>query len=308
MTLVFILFVIAALMLLGSAIWFFTQARGQEMEEDIQVRLRVTGSDETLAGAPQRSIRNPALRAVCHLFWRTGSEIAPAAVLRLLLGVLIMGVLVGVLGRLWIGLALIVLVLLLGYAVLAQRAVSRRLRIIHQLPGYLENVIRVLAAGNTLEESLSQAARESPDPIRPLFASIGRQVRLGAPLEQVLSESGEIYKLRDLRVMAMAASINRKYGGSMRGVLKSLIVVIRQRATAAQELRALTAETRLSAAILAGITVFLFVYIFFANRPYYMGMIAAPGGKQLLIGSGVMVLLGFVVLWRMLKSINENDG
>ena len=33
-----------------------------------------------------------------------------------------------------------------------------------------------------------------------------------------------------LAVMAMAASINRKYGGSMRGVLKSLIVLIRQRA------------------------------------------------------------------------------
>ena len=168
----------------------------------------------------------------------------------------------------------------------------------------------MLAAGNTLDEALSQAAREAPNPIQPLFISISRQVRLGALLEQVLSEAGDIHRLRDLKVMAMAASINRKYGGSMRGVLKSLIVLIRQRASAAQELRALTAETRFSAKMLAG----------HQRRPvrltcmsaipkYYDDMIADPKGGVLLIGFGCRCCCSASWrLWWMLKGIDEGDA
>src|SRR3546814_4109088 len=85
---------------------------------------------------------------------------------------------------------------------------------------FLESTIRVLAAGNTLDEALLSASREAPEPIKPLFVSVGRQVRLGAPLEAVLMQTAEIHQLRDLKVMALAASINRKFGGSLRHVLR----------------------------------------------------------------------------------------
>jgi tight adherence protein B len=165
-----------------------------------------------------------------------------------------------------------------------------------------------LAAGNTFEEALVQAARESPDPIRPLFASVGRQVRLGAPLEVVLAEAGDIYRIRDVRVIALATSINRKYGGSMRSVLKSLITAIRQRGNAAKELRALTAETRFSAYTLAFITISLFLFLFLSNRTYYNSMLESTGGTVMLGVSGGMVFFGFFVLWRMIKSIDEDDS
>ncbi len=303
-----VLFVLSALLLLGGAVWLFMQAGAQEIEEDIKLRLRVTGSDDAGIAPATPKIRNPLLRGICHLFWRTGSEIKPVAVLQLLAGVLILGLLLAAIWGLLPAIVAITTLLLVAYAVLIQRASRRRIRIVGQLPAYLENVIRVLAAGNTLEESLGQAGRESPDPIKPLFISIGRQVRLGAPLEQVLAEAGSIHRLRDLKVMALAASINRKYGGSLRGVLKSLIVVIRQRASAAQELRALTAETRSSAFVLAGITVFLFAFIYYNNTRYYTAMLEDQNGKWLLFGSAALVVFGFVVLWRMLKSIDEGDS
>lgn len=303
-----LLFVLAGVLLLGGAAWLFLQAREREQEADLKLRLRVSGSDEaaiTQEGAP---IANPVLRWVCHLFWRTGSDIRPSAVLRLLLVFLLASLLVLFVSGPFIALPLIGVALVFGYVVLVQKAVWRRMRIVEQLPAYLENVIRVLAAGNTLDEALAQAAREASEPLQPLFLSISRQVRLGAPLEQVLSAAGEIHRLRDLKVMAMAASINRKYGGSMRGVLKSLIVIIRQRAAAAQELRALTAETRFSAKMLAAVNVGLFAYMYWSNPKYYDQMFADPKGGPLLIGSGVMLLIGFFVLWRMLKGIDESDA
>lgn len=305
---VVVLFVLGALALLGGSIWLFAQARERDQAAGLQVRLRVSGADDAAIAQGSTTINNGLLRAVCHLFWRTGSDIRPAAVIRLMVIIAAAAVLLLMLVGPAFGLPIIAVGLLLFYIVLAQRAVSRRIKLVEQLPAYLENVIRVLAAGNTLDEALVQAAREAPNPIQPLFLSIGRQVRLGALLEQVLAEAGDIHRLRDLKVMAMAASINRKYGGSMRGVLKSLIVLIRQRAAAAQELRALTAETRFSAKMLAGINVLLFIYMYLSNPQYYDQMLADPKGGGLLIGSGTMLFLGFIALWRMLKGIDESDS
>mgnify|MGYP003384666609 CR=1 FL=1 len=308
MNFVVLLFVLGAVVLLGGAVWLFMQTREPETDADLKLRLRVSGADEVAVGQGSAVINIGFLRAVCHLFWRTGSDIRPAAVIRLMLiigaGIVILMLTIGPLYTV----PLTGVFLLLFYIVLVQKAVWRRRKIVDQLPSYLENVIRVLAAGNTLDEALSQAAREAPNPIQPLFISISRQVRLGALLEQVLSEAGDIHRLRDLKVMAMAASINRKYGGSMRGVLKSLIVLIRQRASAAQELRALTAETRFSAKALAAINISLFIYMYLSNPKYYDKMLADPKGGLLLVGSGVMLFLGFIALWLMLTGIDEGDA
>src|SRR3546814_15272462 len=85
----------------------------------------------------------------------------------------------------------VVFAIIIGWFVLAQRAARRRTKIIEQLPAFLESTIRVLAAGNTLDEALLSASREAPEPIKPLFFSVGRQVRLGAPLEAVLMQTAE---------------------------------------------------------------------------------------------------------------------
>jgi tight adherence protein B len=134
---------------------------------------------------------------------------------------------------------------------------------------------------------------------------VGRQVRLGAPVELVLMETGEIHQIRDIKVMALAASINRKYGGSMRNILKSLIQAIRARDVAARELRALTAETRFSAIILSILPVGLSIYVYLQNPGYYTEIIADPTGKTMLLVSLSMQILGILVLIKMMRSTGE---
>jgi tight adherence protein B len=173
------------------------------------------------------------------------------------------------------------------------------------MPAFLESVMRVLAAGNTLEESIASAARESPDPLRPLFMSVGRQVRLGAPIEGVLMELGEIHQISDLKILSMAASINRKYGGSLKNILKSLIQAIRQRDMSTRELRALTAETRFSAVVLAVIPIGISLFIALQNRQYYANMWNDSTGRVLLIVSVLMQICGIFVIWRMMRSTED---
>lgn len=297
------------LVLLAAAVVILLRLQSDGRKAEMALRLRVLGEDaDTHLLGRAKPIANPVLRFATDLLTRAGLELEPervgqglliaaaaAPVLLLLLGPLA--------GLLAVGLAIVAV-----FGVLSRNAARRRAKIVEQMPAFLESVMRVLAAGNTLEESLGAAARESPDPIRPLFVSIGRQVRLGAPVEQVLAEAGEVHRLRDLKVMALAAAINRKYGGSLRGVLKSLISTIRSRDSAARELRALTAETRFSALVLAVIPVTLSLYIFTKNKGYYAGMWADPSGRIYLIASVLLQIGGVAMLWRMMNSTGDPDA
>lgn len=300
----------AALLLIGVAVALVLRASERERKEDVSLRLRVIGGNEEAAVAlaklsAERTVSNAALRWLCHLIWRTGVELQPHIVLRLLIGIVALVPLSWLIAGVFAGTALIVFALVIGWFVLVQRASRRRRKIIEQLPGFLESTIRVLAAGNTLDEALSSAAREAMDPIRPLFASIGRQVRLGAPIETVLMETAEIHQLQDLKVMALAAAINRKFGGSMRNVLRSVIDGVRSRENAARELRALTAETRFSALTLAIIPVALMFYIVWQNPTYYVQMWAELRGRMILIGAVVMQVIGMLIIYRMMRSTED---
>lgn len=299
----------AVLLLLFGGLWLFSVAQGRQRAEEAMGRLQAGGGEDQaftlLTDSPE--MRIPGVREISRLMWRSGSEVQPRnIVIGLGLIVLLIIIVLAVAGPLF-GLPACIFGLLLAYLVLARRAARRRARIIEQLPTFLENLIRVLSAGNSLEEAIASAARESPDPIRPVFTSVGRQVRLGAPVDQVLTDAAVLYNLRDVKIMAMAANINRRYGGSLRGVLKSLILAIRQRGIAARELRALTAETRFSAMVLALVPVGLTTYILITNPTFYSAMWKDDVGQKVLIGGGIWVVVGMFVLWRMVNSIGEED-
>lgn len=295
-----------------AAILLFLRADARERQEEVLLRLRAFGGDETSALAAvesrAREVNNPLLRAACHLLWRSGAEAEPATVARILWVLVLLVPVTLLLFGLYAGLSILSLGSALAWGWLARRAAHRRARMLEQLPAYLENAMRVLAAGNTLEESLAAAARECQEPLRPLMQSAGRRMRLGAPVDQVLMQAGDIHRLRDLKVMALAAAINRKFGGSLRNILKSLIQTIRAREVAARELRALTAETRFSALVLSVMPVALSLYMYSQNPAYYTEMMADAAGRTMLTISVLMQVCGIVVIFRMMRSTEDGSA
>jgi tight adherence protein B len=300
----------AALLLTGLGAYLFLSAGRRSRQESLNLRLRALGVDESRNTfvPSERALSNPILRATCYLLWRSGVDAEPAVVARALwlalilvpLGWFLLGPVAG-------SIALFATVAAV-YVWLGQQASKRRALIVSQLPDFLESVIRVLSAGNALEEAFASAAREASEPVRGLFMSVGRQVRLGAPVDQVLAETAEIHRLRDLKVLALASAINRKYGGSLRNVLKSLISAVRSRDVAARELRALTAETRFSAAVLAIIPLSLSLYILARNPDYYSDMWMENAGRLTLIFSVLLQVSGIIVIWRMMRSTDEGES
>jgi tight adherence protein B len=302
-----IIVAVAALALVGLSLWLYSYAQGRERSEEAMTRLRSREETPVVSRLDGPELSIPGVRWASMLLWRAGSEVQPRSVAVYLLVLIVLLVLIlFIAGPVFGGLADISVLLVLLF-VLSRRAARRRALIIEQLPGFLENLIRILAAGNSLEESLGSAAKEAPDPIRPLFESVGRQVRLGAPIDQVLGDAARLYGLRDLSVMALAANINRRYGGSLRSVLKSLITAIRQRAMAQRELRALTAETRFSAFVLSIVPIGLTIWIYINNHDYYKTMYHDPAGFWMIwIAAGLQVA-GVITLYRMVNSIGDEE-
>jgi tight adherence protein B len=302
------IFVALALTSFALAVALFVYSGRRERAEDVQLRLRA-GDDATLAAVThiEGKIENPLLRWGCHVFWRSGFDVKPASVVAFFSVVLLLAVLIPLALGLMIGLIVDAAGMFVIWLIFSSAAARRRAKIVEQLPSYLEAAIRVLAAGNTLEEALAAAARESAEPSRTLFLSVSRQVRLGAPVDMVLVEAAEIYQIRDLRVIALAANINRRYGGTLRNVFRSLIQAIRMREAAARELKALTAETRFSAVVLAAIPVLVSAFIYVRNRPFYNEMLATSGGRTVLIMAVVLQLLGILMIWRMMKATQEDE-
>lgn len=295
-----LVFVVMALLLLA-AILLWVSARNTPQTE-IDWAARVAGDAESAAAAALQQTGVPRRESWLnrHLM-RAGLEPNSAAPRRYLMFV---GFIV-VLGTVFAG-AILGIVLLLVFAAwawfwLLNREAKRRARILEQLPDFVEHMVRALSAGNSLEESMYSATADAEQPIRNLFISVGRQVRLGAPIEEVLDKAADDYGVAEIRVMAMAARVNRRFGGSLKRIFKSMVQAIRERDAATRELRALTAETRFSAVVLAVVPIALSGYILLQNPDYYLDMWNQSAGRVLLLISGALQVAGVAVIWRMLR-------
>lgn len=305
MIFIWFLMCMTAVGLLLLALGFFLKGRNRQAQDLVFQRLNVQDSGDLNPGRIQDQVSNPLLRAIQYRFLQAGLDASPSSIMLsipVFLGLsFLLCLSIG-----WLaGLLIAAAVLLIGHLFLLQRSATRLKAITTQLPDFMDRLLRPLIAGNTLEEAFAIATRESPDPVHSLFMTVARQVRYGAPLEDALERVANVHELTDLHALAMASRVHRKYGGSIRQMVKSLIHMTRSRETAAQELRALTAETRLSAWLLVAIPVSITAFILVRNPEYYNAMWSSPAGRMILIAGFVLQFIGAVVIWRMMRTSAE---
>jgi tight adherence protein B len=176
-------------------------------------------------------------------------------------------------------------------------------RILEQLPGFLDHVVRAVQTGSSLPNALLTATEETPEPIRTVFERVVRQTRLGVSLEESLDQAATLYAVRELQILSLTVRVSQRYGGSVRDMLGSIVTMIRQRERARREFRAMTGETRLSAVILGALPASIALYVMIVNPEYLGRMTADSAGRLALWLSGGLQVVGSLVLWRMVRSV-----
>jgi tight adherence protein B len=100
----------------------------------------------------------------------------------------------------------------------------------------------------------------------------------------------------------MAIEIQREVGGNLAEVLQTVAETMRQRNRLKGEIRALTAEGRISAIVL-GLLPFAMAGFLFASNPEYIGTLFTTTFGYIAIGVGLILMAAGIVWLRRIVNI-----
>lgn len=171
--------------------------------------------------------------------------------------------------------------------------------LIRQLPDALDMMARGLKVGHPLNASLAAVANEMPDPIGTEFGIVVDQVSYGDDLTDAFNEFADRINEEDLQYLATAIAIQHGTGGDLARILSVLSKVIRDRLMMRRKIKAISAEGRLSAAILSVVPVIIFVGLNVMSPAYYGDIADEPGAKPLVFIVVTLVLVNAVILRKL---------
>ena len=165
-----------------------------------------------------------------------------------------------------------------------------------QLPDALELVARALRAGHSLAAGMHVVAEEMPSPIADEFGRVYEEQNLGIPLEDSMRAICERVPNLDLRFFVTSVAIQRQTGGDLAEILDKIGYVIRERYRILGQVKALTAEGRLSGVVLIALP-FLLFFVMLHIKPDYVQMLwTDPLGIKMSVFGLIAQIVGALVI------------
>ena len=235
---------------------------------------------------------------------RAGLRMRPQEwiLLRISAGIALIALFTVVMGSLPIGLLLGTLLAWLGTRFLLKVKASRRCAAFaDQLPDMLQLIASSLRSGFSLSQALEGVVREGSQPAAGEFARALTEARLGVDLEDALDQGAERMKSQDLAWVVMAVRISRDVGGNLAEVLLTTVHTMRERVQLKRQIRALSAEGRLSAYILIALPILVAGWFALVRPDYLRPLYTAAPGMALLCIAVLGVLIGSWWMSRIVK-------
>lgn len=176
-----------------------------------------------------------------------------------------------------------------------QVAARTRKRFEVQLPDTLNLISTSLRAGYSLLQALEAVGEEAPDPTRREFGRAIAEIRLGMNLHDALDGIAVRMGSQDFDWTVMAIGIQREVGGNLAEVLQTTAETMVHRNRLRREMKALTAEGRISALILSIMPFGLFGFIWLTNPDYLEPLLTSTVG--LIVMAGGVVFIGVGIFW-----------
>ena len=171
----------------------------------------------------------------------------------------------------------------------------------NRLPDLLQLVAGSLKSGFSLPQALDSVVRDGTQPVAGEISRALAEARLGVDLEDGLDAVARRMRNADLGWTVMAIRIQRAVGGNLADVLLTTVHTMRERAQVRRQVRALTAEGRLSAYILVALPVAVGGWLFLTRRDYMRPLYTEPIGIGMLLAAGVLMVVGSFWMSRLVK-------
>jgi tight adherence protein B len=230
---------------------------------------------------------------VAGIALRTGEFVVLVAVLAVI-GALAGLALVGPLGFL-LGVAGVPLAAWALVRVLVDR---RRAQFADVLPDNLQLLTSTLRSGHSLMHAIDTLGREASEPARAEFRRVLLETRVGRDPGDALAAVAERMRSDDFTWVVSAIDINREVGGDLPAILDNVADTIRERQRVHRQIRALTAEGRISGYVLTGLPPVL-ALVMAALNPGYFTRLTSGAGLVLLIGGAMLLVVGWLWMRRL---------
>ena len=177
----------------------------------------------------------------------------------------------------------------------------RRQQLLVQLPDALAMIVRAVRVGIPIPEAIRAIAQEAEPPTAGEFAALSNEIIIGVPLEDGLRALARRTGLGEYSFFATAVAVQSQTGGGLTEVMENLADVIRRRIALQSRGRALSAEARSSALVLAVMPGFTGTMLWFINPGYMDTLFDEPLGHMLLAAGALSLATGIFVMRTIIR-------
>ncbi len=189
----------------------------------------------------------------------------------------------------------------LPFIIVSRKKIAREQKIEEQLPEAVDMLVNSLRAGYSLQAGMSFVGTELPAPIGPEFVRFYDEQRLGIDVRQALDNLQARLGTLDARMFVLAILIQRETGGNLSEILGNISTVIRDRINFRAQVDVLTAESKMSAIILAVIPIAMYFMIRFMSPDYAAQLTDTEMGRMMLLYGAVSLTIGFFWLRKVAR-------
>jgi tight adherence protein B len=180
-------------------------------------------------------------------------------------------------------------------------AVRRMGRFNEELPTFLDSIRQMLITGNSVQQAIYKSTENATENIRRYLSPMTRRIQNGASVAESVSWLAGRLNMLELHMFATAIQTNARYGGKLSNTLSNLVSVLRDRARVIRELKAATAETRMSAVFLGILPIAAGVFIGISNPVYVKFFINTSDGNHQIIIAIILQLIGAFLIWHIMR-------
>ncbi len=148
----------------------------------------------------------------------------------------------------------------------------RRRKFDEQVPDTLQMFSGGLRAGHSLLRAIDAAAQENEAPMAEELSRVVNETRIGRDLGESLDEVARRTDNEDFGWIARSVEIHREVGGDLAEVLDHVGETIRDRNQIRGQVRALSAEGRISALVLMALPIVMFIGLTLIQSAVFKGV------------------------------------
>jgi tight adherence protein B len=175
---------------------------------------------------------------------------------------------------------------------LSFKAGRRRAAFADQLDDSLQLMASSLRAGHSLLRAVDAVSQDAAAPTSEEFARIINETRVGRDLNDALDEVSARMRSDDFTWVAQAIAIHREVGGNLAEVLDAVGHTIRERNGIRRQVKALSAEGKLSAIVLMALPFGIVGFISASNPEYLTKFTQSMAGYAMIAASVIMLTIG----------------